>query len=134
LPRRPARLKLTARAADEGTPLSRFIAVRGGVPEELARAAILRGGAFLRGRRQRDPASAVSAGDSVEVDLREPAAPPLGKERILHLDELALAVDKPSGLSAQEDRQGGPSLPDLCSKLIGGPALLVHRRTAARPA
>ena len=125
--RAPARLKLTARQADAGTELARFIAVRGGVPEETARAAILRGAAFLRGQRQRDPASVVGAGDGVEVDLREPAAAELGKERILHLDELVVAVDKPAGVSAQEDRQGGPSLPDLCSDLIGGPALLVHR-------
>ena len=128
MPRRPpARLKLAARGADEGTPLLRFVTARGGVSEEIARAAILRGGAFLRGRRERDPEKVVSEGDRVEVDLREPAQAALGKERILHLDAQLVAVDKPAGLSAQEDRGGGPSLPDLCSKLIGGPALLVHR-------
>ncbi|HEX9576275.1 MAG TPA: RluA family pseudouridine synthase [Myxococcales bacterium] len=125
--RRPARLKLAARAADEGTPLLRFVAVRGGISEELARAAILRGGAFLRGKRERDPEKRVSGKDLVEVDLREPVQAELGKERILHLDAQLIAVDKPAGLSAQEERGGGPSLPDLCSKLAGGPALLVHR-------
>jgi 23S rRNA pseudouridine1911/1915/1917 synthase len=125
--RRPARLKLAARAADEGTPLLRFVAVRGGISEELARAAILRGGAFLRGKRERDPGKRVSGKDLVEVDLREPVQAELGKERILHLDAQLIAVDKPAGLSAQEERGGGPSLPDLCSKLVGGPALLVHR-------
>ncbi len=125
--RRPARLKLAARAADEGTPLLRFVAVRGGISEELARAAILRGGAFLRGKREQDPGKRVSGKDLVEVDLREPVQAELGKERILHLDAQLIAVDKPAGLSAQEERGGGPSLPDLCSKLVGGPALLVHR-------
>jgi 23S rRNA pseudouridine1911/1915/1917 synthase len=125
--RPPARLKLAARAPDQGTPLLRFVTARGGVSEEAAKAAILRGGAFLRGRRERDPGKAVSAGDRVEIDLREPVQAALGKERILHLDEQILAVDKPAGLSAQEDRGGGPSILDFCGKLLGGPALLVHR-------
>src|SRR5205085_4179982 len=48
-------------------------------------------------------------------------------------DDLLLAVDKPAGVSAQEDLAGGPALPDLCSALLASlgekqtQALLVHR-------
>jgi len=130
LPRRPSRLRLVALGTDAGAPLLRFVAMRGGVPEDLARTAILRGGAFVGRRRVRDPEGAIREGDRVEVDLREP--PPAELPRILHLDPLVLAVDKPAGVLAQEGRGGGPALPDLCSRLLldrGEPdaALLVHR-------
>lgn len=111
-------------------PLLRFVAARGGVPEELALAAIRRGAAFLRGRRMREPEAVVREGDRVEVDLREPT--PAQLPEVLHLDRLVLAVDKPAGVLAQEGRAGGPALPDLCSRILrerGEPdaALLVHR-------
>jgi len=130
LPRPPTRLRLVALGADAGTPLGRFVAARGGVPEELARAAISRGGAFVAGRRVRDPERSLHEGDRVEVDLREP--PPASLPVLLHLDRLVLGVDKPAGVLAQEGRGGGTALPDLCSRLLrerGEPdaALLVHR-------
>jgi 23S rRNA pseudouridine1911/1915/1917 synthase len=96
--------------------------------------AIERGGAYLRGRRVRDPAAAVSKGDRVEVVLREPLEQPeLARERVLHLDAQLLAVDKPAGVTAQEDFAGGPALPELCEALLARlgeketKALLVHR-------
>jgi 23S rRNA pseudouridine1911/1915/1917 synthase len=128
--RPPSRLRLVAEG-DE--PLLRFLVRRGGISEELARAAIARGGAFVAGKRQRDDAAAVRKGDRVEVALQAPEAPPLGRDRILHLDELVLAVDKPAGIAAQEDLAGGPALPELCSALLREAgerqteALLVHR-------
>ncbi len=130
MPRRPSRLRLVVPGSDAGTPLVRFIATRGGIPEDLARAAILRGGAFQGSRRVRDPLGPVRAGQQVEVDLREPGLVEL--PRLLHLDALVLAVDKPAGVLAQEGRGGGPALPDLCAALLrerGEPdtALLVHR-------
>jgi 23S rRNA pseudouridine1911/1915/1917 synthase len=130
LPRRASRLRLIARAEDAGTPLARFVGTRGGISEEIARAAIARGAAFLRGRRERDPEATVAAEDRIEVDLREPEQPQL--PRLLHIDPLLLAVDKPAGVLAQEGRAGGPALPELCSRLLrerGEPeaALLVHR-------
>lgn len=110
-----------------------MIAERGGITEAEARAAVARGGAFLRGRRVRDPEAQVRPGDRVEVTLRHEEAGPLSRERVLHLDALVLAVDKPAGVSAQEDLAGGPALPDLCSALLKRlgeeetKALLVHR-------
>jgi len=110
-----------------------FLVRKGAISEETAQAVIARGGAFVGRERVRDPGAAIRAGDRVEVTLRAPAIPPLGRERILHLDELVLAVDKPAGIAAQEDLAGGPALPDLCSALLreaGEPrtqALLVHR-------
>jgi 23S rRNA pseudouridine1911/1915/1917 synthase len=130
LPRPPSRLRLLAAETDAGESLLRFTVLRGGVPEELARAAIRRGAAFVAGRRVRDPECEVRSGDRVEVDLREPPPPEL--PALLHLDPLVIAVDKPAGVLAQEGRAGGPALPDLCSRLLrerGEPdaALLVHR-------
>src|SRR5207302_5288189 len=127
---RASRLRLVALAEDAGAPLASFVAKRGGVVEPVAREAIARGAAFLRGRRVRDPQATVRAGDRVEIDLRQPERPQL--PRVLHLDPLLLAVDKPAGVLAQEGRGGGPALADLCSILLrerGEPdaALLVHR-------
>jgi 23S rRNA pseudouridine1911/1915/1917 synthase len=99
----------------------------------MARDAIERGGAFLRGRRERNLQAKVTSGDRVEVSLRAPDTTALQRECILHLDELVLAVDKPAGVSAQEDLAGGPALPQLCSALLAQlgerqtQALLVHR-------
>jgi 23S rRNA pseudouridine1911/1915/1917 synthase len=130
VPRPPSRLKLVAEAADT---LAAFIARRGGVPLAEAQAAVARGGAFLRGRRERSLEAAVRPGDRVEVALRVPEAQALPRECLLHLDPLLLAVDKPAGVIAQEDLAGGPALPELCGALLAQlgeketQALLVHR-------
>jgi RluA family pseudouridine synthase len=80
----------------------------------------------------REPGALLRDGDRVEVTLFAPAAVRLGRESLLHLDELVLAVDKPAGVAAQQDLAGGPALPDLCSALLRelgerDEALLVHR-------
>jgi 23S rRNA pseudouridine1911/1915/1917 synthase len=123
-------LKLVADAA--GT-LAQVIARRGGVSLSEARAAVERGGAFLRGKRERNVEAEVRPGDRIEVTLKAPDAIALGKDRVLLLDDLLLAVDKPAGVAAQEDLAGGPALPDLCRDLLASfgeketQALLVHR-------
>jgi 23S rRNA pseudouridine1911/1915/1917 synthase len=128
--RPPSRLRLVA---DRDEPLVQLLIRRGAISQELALAATARGGAFVRGRRVRDPESLVRPGDRVEVTLFTSAVPALERERILHLDELVLAVDKPAGVAAQEDQAGGPALPELCSALLRETgerqtqALLVHR-------
>ncbi|HWT86532.1 MAG TPA: pseudouridine synthase [Myxococcales bacterium] len=128
--RLPSRLRLVA---ERDEPLVQLLIRRGSISPELARAATARGGAFVRGRRVRDPDSLVRPGDRVEVTLCTPDVPALERERILHLDELVLAVDKPAGVAAQEDLAGGPALPELCSALLRETgerqtqALLVHR-------
>jgi len=128
--RRPSRLRLVA---ERDEPLVQLLIRRGGISQELARAAAARGGAFVRGRRVRDPESLVRPGDRVEVTLYTPEVPALEWERILHLDEMLIAVDKPAGIAAQQDLAGGPALPELCSALLRETgegqtqALLVHR-------
>jgi len=130
LKRPPARLRLLA---DREEPLLGFLVRRGGVSEELARAAIARGGAFVRGKRVRAPAIELHAGDRVELALQARGVSPLGRERVLHIDDQVLAVDKPAGVAAQQDLAGGPALPDLCNALLRelgeeqAQALLVHR-------
>ncbi len=129
--RPPPRLRLVA---DRDEPLVALIVRRGGIEEEPAAAAIARGGAFVAGKRVRDPGVRVRPGERVEVTLRAPPAPAaLTRERLLHLDGSLLAVDKPAGVAAQEDLAGGPALPDLCAALLREigerrtTALLVHR-------
>jgi 23S rRNA pseudouridine1911/1915/1917 synthase len=91
LARPPSRLRLVAEA-DE--PLLRLVARRSGVAEDLAKEAIARGGAFVQGKRERNPQA---------------------------------------GVAAQEDLEGGASLPELCTELLAAlgekqtQALLVHR-------
>jgi 23S rRNA pseudouridine1911/1915/1917 synthase len=129
--RTPSRLKLVGDSA--GEPLAEFVVRRGGVSREVALAAVSRGGAFLRGKRERDPEAVVRKGDKVEVSLEARASVALDRSRVLHLDEALLAIDKPAGIAAQEELAGGPALPDLCSALLASmgeretQALLVHR-------
>src|SRR5450432_4204766 len=131
--RKPSRLKLVAERPDE--TLLAFIVRRGGVEAALATHAIVRGGAFLRGSREKDPQAPVQAGDKVDVSFPESAAAPqaLERARLLFLDADVMAVDKPAGIAAQEELVGGPALPDLCSALLAElgeaetQALLVHR-------
>ena len=118
--------------ADRDEPLLGFVVRRGAIAEDTAKEAIARGGAFVRGRRVRDPGWQLRSGDRVELSLRPTRALPLSRDRILHLDSLVLAVDKPAGVAAQEDLAGGDALPDLCSALLHElgekpQALLVHR-------
>jgi 23S rRNA pseudouridine1911/1915/1917 synthase len=128
--RLPSRLRLVA---ESDATLLGFVVRSGGISEDLARAAIARGGAFVRGRRVRDADAAVRRGDRVDVTLRAPDAPALTRDRVLHLDDLVLAVDKPAGIAAQEGLAGGPALPALCGALLRDmgekqvQALLVHR-------
>jgi 23S rRNA pseudouridine1911/1915/1917 synthase len=130
LKRLPSRLRLIA---DRDEPLLGFVVRRGGAGMELARAAIARGGAFVRGKRVLDPETALHAGDRVELALQAHAIAPFSRERVLYLDQHLLAVDKPAGVAAQQDLAGGPALPDLCSALLRelgeapAQALLVHR-------
>jgi 23S rRNA pseudouridine1911/1915/1917 synthase len=118
--------------ADRDEPLLGFVVRRGAIAEETAREAIARGGAFVQGKRVRDPGRALRSGDRVELRLRAERAAPLSQKQLLHLDPLIVAVDKPAGVAAQEDLSGGDALPDLCSALLASlgekpQALLVHR-------
>jgi 23S rRNA pseudouridine1911/1915/1917 synthase len=128
--RPPSRLRLVG---DREESLLALVVRRGGIADELAREAIGRGGAFVRGKRVREIDCAIHAGDRVELALQAPGPPPLTRERLLHLDDLVIAIDKPAGIAAQEDLAGGPALADLCSALLRAlgekqaAALLVHR-------
>jgi 23S rRNA pseudouridine1911/1915/1917 synthase len=131
--RPPSRLRLFSTHEDAGTPLDRFVAERGGIALEEARAALARGGAFVSGKRVREAEFALRGGETVEVSLRPDApAAALEDERVLHLDQHVLGIDKPDGVLAQEGRAGGPALCDLAADLLRSrgeqPAVfLVHR-------
>jgi len=120
------------RAAEAGA-LAEVVGRGLGCSPDEARAVVSRGAVYLRGRRQRDPALAVTAGTEVLVVLEEggrsstsppPALAPL---RVLHEDDQVLAVDKPAGLPAQPTPAGVTSLLLLASAHLGRDAGLVHR-------
>jgi len=131
--RPPSRLRLFSKPGDAGIPLDRFVADRGGIALDAARAAIARGGAFVSGKRVREGTALLHGGETVEVSLRpDPPAPAIDEERVLLKDDHVLGLDKPAGVLAQEGRAGGPSLLDLAAELLrtrNEPAtvLLVHR-------
>jgi 23S rRNA pseudouridine1911/1915/1917 synthase len=127
------RLTLRVGPADVRERLDRFIAARGGISRGLARRTLDAGGVFLDGKRCKVAGRTLHPGQRVEVHLEEggrtpTAAPALGRERVVYLDEHLLAVDKPPGVAAQPtlttDRG---TLPELAAALSGGEVTLVHR-------
>jgi 23S rRNA pseudouridine1911/1915/1917 synthase len=96
-----------------------------------AKAVIERGGAYVDGRRCKDPSTPVRAGAVLAVVLEESGrAPPEGAPaglRVLFEDDALIAVDKPSGLLTQPGPSGGVSLVDLVSQRLKQQAGLVHR-------
>jgi RluA family pseudouridine synthase len=116
--------KLTTSAVDAGTPLSAWLAARLGVGEEEARRRVAAGSVYLDGRRARDPASRLRAGQRVAV---HPApATTAASWRVAFEDAEALAIDKPAGLAVAAERGGGRSLDvEVAARWPG--ATLVHR-------
>lgn len=103
-------------------------------PEATVRQRIEQGGAYVDGRRVKEPARAVRAGQVITVvleesgeDVLQPAAP-APKLEVLHRDAWVLVVAKPVGLTAQPTPgRSGDSLLDLASALVDRPVGLVHR-------
>src|ERR1700734_1180940 len=89
--RAPSRLSLRVEASDRDLSLLDFCARRGGISLADVRAALERGGLYVNGKRAHNPARAITAGEKIELHLRErgeepQAAEALGPERILHLE------------------------------------------------
>ncbi|HTP25030.1 MAG TPA: RluA family pseudouridine synthase [Anaeromyxobacteraceae bacterium] len=126
-------ISLRVGAGDAGARLDRFVSARGGISRGEARRAIAAGGVYLDGRRCKVASRAVRQGQSVLVSLEDPerakpAAAPLDRRRILHLDEFLVAVDKPAFVPAQPTLSSDRgALPELVSALLGAPVFLVHR-------
>jgi 23S rRNA pseudouridine1911/1915/1917 synthase len=109
-------------------------APRDGTLEELLEAppeVITRGGAYIDGRRCRDPKARVKKGAVLVAVLEETGrAPPTHAPApltVLFEDDGLIAVDKPAGLLTQPGPGGGISLLELVSKKLGREAGLVHR-------
>jgi len=118
----------------EAGPLSSILAGVLGEAPAVVRQRIEQGGAYVDGRRVKDPARAVRAGQVLTVVLEEsgedvlhpPAAPPTLE--VLHRDAWMLVVAKPAGLTAQPTPgRSGDSLLDVASALAQQPVGLVHR-------
>jgi len=127
------RLALSARPADEGERIDRFIAARGGISRGAARRALEQGGVFLDGRRCKVAGRLLRSGQEVVVNLEEagsraPAALPLPPERLLYADEHIVLVDKPPGVPSQPTLTSDRGhVAELASRLVGSPVILVHR-------
>ena len=123
-----------AEGALVGRPVAEAIAAQLGLPVEQARQLIQAGAVYLAGRRCRDGAARLSAGQVIAVVLEESgrspleAPPPPPALRVLLEDDWLIAVDKPPGLTAQPtEGRVGDSLVDLVSARLQRPAGLVHR-------
>lgn len=124
---------MTARDADSGERLDKFIARAGGVTRGEARRALDLGGVWLDGRRVKRASLPVQAGQRVTVVLEEagrsePGPSTLAPERILFEDDHLIAVDKPPFVVAQPTlaTDQGTLLAQVSAHL-GRPAGLVHR-------
>ncbi|HET7756817.1 MAG TPA: RluA family pseudouridine synthase, partial [Steroidobacteraceae bacterium] len=109
-------------------------APRDGTLEELLEAppeVISRGGAYVDGRRCRDPKARVKKGALLVAVLEDSGRPPPTNAseplRVLFEDDDVIAVDKPAGLLTQPGPGGGVSLLELVSQHLGREAGLVHR-------
>ncbi|HEY0840256.1 MAG TPA: RluA family pseudouridine synthase [Vulgatibacter sp.] len=109
--------------SDDGERIDRFLAARAGISRGEARRALERGGVYLDSTRCKIASKAVRAGQQVAVVLEEAgrvqaaAAEPL---RILHEDELVLAVDKSAGVPSQATLSGDVgTLPWLVARHLG---------------
>jgi 23S rRNA pseudouridine1911/1915/1917 synthase len=127
------RLSLSARPADEGERIDRFIAARGRISRGAARRALEEGGVFLDGRRCKVAGRLLRSGQEVVVNLEEAgraasASAPLERERLLYADEHLVFVDKPAGVPSQPTLTSDRGhLAELVSRLLGSEAILVHR-------
>jgi 23S rRNA pseudouridine1911/1915/1917 synthase len=123
-----------AEGAVVGRAVADAVASELGMPEAEARKLVDVGAVYIAGRRSRDAAAKLTAGQVVMVVLEEGGQSALAESapapvlRVLYEDADVIAVDKPAGLTAQptEGRVGG-SLVDLVSAHLGREAGLVHR-------
>ncbi|MCP3138886.1 RluA family pseudouridine synthase [Pyxidicoccus xibeiensis] len=123
-----------AEGALVGQSVASAVASELGVPETEARKLVDVGAVYVGGRRSRDAAVRLTAGQVVMVVLEEGGTSPLAEAppapvlRVLYEDAEVIAVDKPAGVTAQptEGRVGG-SLVDLVGAHLGREAGLVHR-------
>lgn len=120
--------------AERGTSLSSLIERELGLATGVGRELVLKGAAYLDGRRCLEPGRALRPGQRITVVLEESGKSPLASTPpppplvLLYEDAQLLAVDKPAGLPAQPTAgRVGLSLLDLVSAHLGREAGLVHR-------
>ncbi|MBW3614586.1 MAG: RluA family pseudouridine synthase [Actinobacteria bacterium] len=94
----------TIPAALAGERVDRVVAMVTGLPRSEVAALVEAGAVRLRGRPVRSRSRRVAEGDVVEVDVPEPAAPPVlvadraGSAPVVHADDDVIVVDKPAGV------------------------------------
>lgn len=119
-------------AGEAGRTLEQLVSERFG-GEGLA--LIEAGAVYLKGKRVRDPAARVAAGDILTAVLEEGGRDVRAAEHassahsltVLFEDASVIAVDKPAGLPAQPTPGGERSLVDLVRERLGHEPGLVHR-------
>jgi 23S rRNA pseudouridine1911/1915/1917 synthase len=118
-----------------GHPLGEVLVGVLGLPREEVERLVGVGAVYVGGRRSRDAAVRLTLEQVVTVVLEEGgqsllavASTPRPGLRILHEDDLLLAVDKPAGMTAQPtEGRVGESLVDRVGEHLKRPAGLVHR-------
>lgn len=117
-------------STEAGQPLAQLVERIAGAP---GAALVERGAVYVRGKRARDPAVRIAAGDVLTVVLEERgrdvlAAPaPRPTLEVLFEDASIIAVNKPAGVTAQPTPGGEESLPDFLRERLGHEPGLVHR-------
>lgn len=126
-------MKRRSFTAEADAPLAGAVARALSLPPVGATALLARGAVYVDGRRAREGA-VVRVGARVMVVLEEGGVEVVTRAAdspspvILFEDDDVLALDKPSGITAQPTPgRVGDSLVDLASRYLGYPAGLVHR-------
>jgi RluA family pseudouridine synthase len=116
--------KLSAAAVDAGAPLATWLSARLGLSVDEARRRVEAGAVYLDGRRVRDPAVALRAGQRIAV--HETPAATRAAWTVAFEGPDAVVIDKPAGLPVAAERGGGRSLDaEVAARWPG--ATLLHR-------
>jgi 23S rRNA pseudouridine1911/1915/1917 synthase len=94
---------LVALPDEAGASLAQFLAARLAIPLSQAQEAVVQGGVHVAGRRERDPARRMRAGERVVAYLMVAPTPPA--PRIVYRDPDVAVIDKPAGLAVSATRQ-----------------------------
>lgn len=120
-------IELVVEQGDDGEKLDRVVARALNVSRRIARIVIGEGGVTVDGKPWRIIAKPIKAGarviinrtrEGVAEQARLPGEARLERERILHMDQEVIVIDKPPGLLSESDRSGTVSLQTLVPRLL----------------
>ncbi len=105
MPPTPKRIRLLVGPAEGSSSLEALLTGRGALAPDAFRRVLQTGAITINRRRAKDGGEPLRPGDEVVAHLRErrpgPRPTALDLERLLFLDEVVVALDKPPGIAAQ---------------------------------